>query len=337
MCVLENAIRRKRDEKLSTFAHVSSEALNAQPDARDMVPMQRNAPPCAYVNIMYGCNNYCSYCIVPYVRGPESSRSPQSIIREIGDLVGKGYKDITLLGQNVNSYASDLSFTDLLIRVLEETSIERLRFMTSHPKDLSQDLIVLLGKEDRLCPHIHLPVQSGSDRILSAMNRKYTCGQYLDLVDRIRDTVPEVVLTTDLIVGFPGETTEDFNATLSLVRQVRFDAAYTFVYSPRMGTKAAAMTNQISKEEKKRRIMELIDLQNAITREINADAVGKVYEVLVESKSARNPNDVCGRTAGGKTVNFPGSRTLIGKIVPVRVTEAKSTTLFGQQEGVWAN
>lgn len=318
--------------RLRIREHLESSQLNEEVDKRDALPMARTAGPSAQVNIMYGCSNYCAYCIVPHVRGPERSRSPHSILAELEVLAGQGVREVQLLGQNVNSYENGVDFAGLLRLILEQTSFDRIRFMTSHPKDLSVALIELMASEKRLCSHIHLPLQSGSDSILRAMNRRYTFEQYLGLVGRIRDSVPDVALTTDLIVGFPGETAEDFARTLDAVDAVRFAAAYTFVYSPRRGTKAAEMTPQISKEVKKERITQLIDRQNEITRELNGALVGQVQEVLVTGPAARGDGAVTGRTDGGRTVNFPGPETLTGQIVPVRITQAKSTTLFGRLE-----
>lgn len=307
--------------------------VEAPEEAKDSESVvRREEGPLSYVNIMYGCNNFCSYCIVPYVRGRERSRPEEDIIREVRGLAEDGYREVTLLGQNVNSYQGGGDrFAELLRQVAGETSIDRIRFMTSHPKDMSEELIRAVAECEKVCSHVHLPVQSGSDRILESMNRRYTRARYLELVNSLREKVPGVVLTTDVIVGYPGETEEDFRSTMSLMEQVRFDAAYTFVYSPRTGTAAAKLDGQISGEVKKRRIVELIDLQNAVTREINAGMIGRTEKVLVEGPSARGA-DMCGRTDGGKMVNFEGPRSLRGCMVDVRITAPRGSTLYGVME-----
>ena len=296
------------------------------------IPLKREEGPLASVNIMYGCNNFCSYCIVPYVRGRERSRNTRAILDEINNLTAEGYREVLLLGQNVNSYHGDdaSDFPQLLKKICKETSIKRLRFMTSHPKDLSDDLIEVIKDNKALCKHIHLPVQSGSSEILKRMNRAYTREQYLEKIAMIRSTIPEMIITTDIIVGFPGETEADYKETLSLIRGVEFDSAYTFVYSKREGTKAALMENTVDEALQKSRIMELIDVQNEITERKNAARVGKIEAVLVEGASKRDNNHMCGRTDGGITVNFPGSSDLGGKFVDVKITQAKRTTLFGE-------
>lgn len=298
------------------------------------IPTNRNKPPLAYVNIMHGCDNFCSYCIVPYVRGREKSRTPEAIINEVKSLKEEGYKEVMLLGQNVNSYGKGLAqkttFPELLKRVAEETGIERIRFMTSHPKDASDELISVMAAHDNICKQLHLPVQSGSSDVLHAMNRKYTREHYISIIDKARRAMPGIGITTDVIVGFPGESEEDFNSTLSLMEQVRYDAAYTFVYSVRTGTKAATMPGQISEKEKQRRIVKLVELQNEITFEKNKECEGGVFTVLVESKSLKDDSCVCGRTDTGRMVNFIGDASLIGKLVDVKITEAKRTTLFGK-------
>lgn len=295
------------------------------------VPVKRRSWPLASVNIMYGCNNFCTYCIVPYVRGREKSRGAEKVLHEVHMLEQKGYQEIMLLGQNVNSYdGGDTDFADLLQLICTETSISRIRFMTSHPKDLSDKLIDVMALQPRICRHLHLPVQSGSTKILAAMNRRYTREQYLALLTKIRTKIPEIALTTDVIVGFPGETEDDFEETMSLLRQVRYDSAFTFVYSKRSGTKAAEMPNEVDKQTQKERIMKLVALQNEITEEKNKEYVGKVFSVLAEGISTRDPNHVCGRTSTGKMVNFAGSRDMVGQFYEVEVTQGKKTTLFGR-------
>ncbi|MGN1069501.1 MAG: tRNA (N6-isopentenyl adenosine(37)-C2)-methylthiotransferase MiaB, partial [Candidatus Fimadaptatus sp.] len=293
------------------------------------MPVKRVSSLQAYVTIMYGCNNFCSYCIVPYVRGRERSREPGDILREVETLKADGVREIMLLGQNVNSYAGGgMDFAGLL-REVDEIGIERVRFMTSHPKDLSDRLIEVMAGSRHICHQLHLPVQHGSDRILEAMNRRYTRAHYLELVGRLRAAMPDIGLTTDLIVGFPGETEEDFAETLSLVREVRYDSAYTFIYSPRQSTVAADMPGQIDEDIARRRIHELIAVQEGITAETYAAQVGRVDEVLVEGLSARSEKQATGRTGRGITVNFPGGAELIGRTVPLEITGVGHNTLKG--------
>ncbi|MFO7295177.1 MAG: tRNA (N6-isopentenyl adenosine(37)-C2)-methylthiotransferase MiaB [Caldicoprobacter sp.] len=287
----------------------------------------------AYVTIMYGCNNFCTYCIVPYVRGRERSRRPQDILDEVRELAQQGYKEITLLGQNVNSYGKDLGgeylFPDLLRDVNKIDGIERIRFVTSHPKDLSQALIDAMAECEKVCEHIHLPLQAGSDRILHKMNRKYTRDDYLKLVERLRDRIPDIAITTDLIVGFPGETEEDFQDTLDMVRRVQYDSAYMFMYSPRRGTPAAAMPDQVDQEVKKDRLNRLIELQTEISKAKNQQYLDRVVEVLVEGVSKNNPAKLAGRTRTNKLVHFEGDEGLTGQLVNVKITLPKAWTLDG--------
>lgn len=288
----------------------------------------------AYVNIMYGCDNYCSYCIVPYVRGAERSRDPQRIVNEINALAGRGIKEVTLLGQNVNSFGKgqEVHFARLLELICENTTIARIRFMTSHPKDLSDELIAVMARFPQICRQIHLPLQSGSTRILQLMNRRYTREDYLILIRKLRAALPGIAISTDIIVGFPGETEEDFQETLSLAEYVRFEAAFTFVYSKRPGTAAAEMEGQVPATVKKDRIVRLVALQNAITEETNKAYEKTVQRVLVESLSTRSSRHVSGRAEGGKTVNFAGNESMIGRFMNVRITQGKKTTLFGKAE-----
>jgi tRNA-2-methylthio-N6-dimethylallyladenosine synthase len=293
------------------------------------LPVRRANKYSAFINIMYGCNNFCSYCIVPYVRGRERSRAMNDILSEAEALVSDGVREITLLGQNVNSYqGGGGAFTELLTR-LDQMGVLRIRFMTSHPKDLSEELIEAYASLPHLCKQLHLPVQAGSDRILRLMNRGYTREQYLRLVENLRVACPGIGLTTDLIVGFPGETAEEFEETLSLTEQVRFDAAFTFIYSPRPGTRAAAMADDTPLAEKTERIERLIALQSAITAEALASQVGSVQPVLVESESARDPGWISGKTDRGHMVNFPGNIECIGRMVEVRIKSAGRNTLRG--------
>ena len=294
------------------------------------LPEARQSRFSAFVNIMYGCNNFCTYCIVPYVRGRERSREPEAVLEEALRLRDAGVQEITLLGQNVNSYrGGGAEFANLLYR-LDRLEIPRIRFMTSHPKDLSDELIAAYGELKHLMPHLHLPVQAGDDEILRRMNRRYNREHYLDLVRRLRTARPDIGLTTDIIVGFPGETEAQFEQTLSLVDEVRYDSAYTFIYSPRVGTKAASMPDDTPAEEKSRRIQTLIAKQQAITSEILSGMVGTTAEVLVESVSARDAGWVGGKSPRALMVNFPGGEELIGRIVKVRITSAGRNTLRGE-------
>ena len=297
------------------------------------LPVRRSSPYHAYITIMYGCNNFCSYCIVPYVRGRERSRASARIIEEARQLKEDGVKEIMLLGQNVNSYGLDvegeLSFAQLLAK-LDEVGIERIRFMTSHPKDISDELIDVIAKSKHICHALHLPVQHGSSRVLASMNRKYTREQYLARVAEIRAKIPDMSLTTDLIVGYPGETEEEFEETCSLVGEVGYDSAFTFIYSPRIGTRAADMPDQIPEEVSSRRIQKLIAIQKENTRRNYAGYIGQVHSVLVEEASKRDEHQMAGKDEYNITVNFPGSKDLIGRIVRVRITSAGESTLRGE-------
>ena len=294
------------------------------------LPEKRSNPYFGFVNIMYGCNNFCSYCIVPYVRGRERSRETDDILDECRRLRDAGAREIMLLGQNVNSYmGGGAKFAELLYRV-DALDIPRVRFMTSHPKDLSDELIAAYGELRHLMPNLHLPVQAGNDEILKRMNRHYDREKYLSLVRRLRAVRPDIGLTTDVIVGFPGETEAQFEDTLSLVREVRYDAAYTFIYSPRAGTRAAEMDDPVSMEEKTERIQRLIALQQSITSEVLASQIGQIQPVLVDSVSTRSEQTIGGKTPRAHMVNFPGSAERIGQTVPVRITSAGKNTLRGE-------
>ncbi len=288
----------------------------------------------AWVNIMYGCDEFCTYCIVPYTRGKERSRKPESIIEEVKDLIQKGYQEITLLGQNVNSYGLDFEnnpyrFANLLDD-LSNLDIPRIRFTTSHPKDFGDDLIAVLAKGHHLLPFIHLPVQSGSNKILKAMNRKYTKEHYLELIRKIKIAIPGVSITTDIIVGFPGETEEDFLETLDLVRQCDFEGAYTFIFSPRTGTPAALYFDDLPKEAKKQRLYQLNDLINEGFAKGNHRFVGTVQKVLVDGRSKTKQTVLTGYTEHNKLVNFKGDETLIGKIIDVKIIDARTWSLVGE-------
>lgn len=310
------------------------EIFDKEAEIVEGVPIDRKSSVKAFVTIMYGCNNFCTYCVVPFVRGRERSRKPEDIIKEIKELVAQGYKEVTLLGQNVNSYGKgleeEISFADLLRRINEIDGLERIRFMTSHPKDLNIEVIHAIRDCDKLCEQIHLPVQSGSDAILKVMNRHYTKEYYLDLAKKIREEIPDVTFTTDIIVGFPGETEEDFLETIDLVKKVQYDSAFTFIYSRRNHTPADRMENQIPDDIKHDRFNRLVEVVNEGIVASNKAAEGKVYEVLVEGTSKNDETKITGRTRNGKLVNFSGCKEMIGKLVNVKIVEAKSFSLVGE-------
>ncbi len=298
------------------------------------LPSKRRNDFQAWVTVIQGCDNYCSYCIVPHVRGSERSRSMNDIVAEVKELVEDGVIDITLLGQNVNSYGLDLEenydFPDLLDELAKINGLEKIKYMTSHPKDLSEKLIETVARNDNISKHFHLPVQSGSSKILKAMNRKYDREKYLSLIDKIRERIPDAVITTDFIVGFPGETEADFRETISLVDKVRFDMAYTFAYSPREGTPAAKKEDQISSEDKHIRLQTLMKKQNQISFEVNQKLIGKEIDVLVEGESKKDPDYFSARSDGNKLVIIPAkTNKLIGNIITTRINDAGSWTLYG--------
>lgn len=297
------------------------------------LPVHRQEGARAWLPIMYGCDNFCSFCVVPLVRGRERSRKPEEILREAGELIAKGYREITLLGQNVNSYGKGLeetiNFSELLKRLCSIPGDFRLRFMTSHPKDCTRELIDTIAENEKIYNHIHLPVQSGSDHILREMNRGYTAAQYLELISYARERIPGVTFTSDIIVGFPGETSEDFEQTLELVKQLEAESLFTFLYSKREGTRAAKMDDPISPQEKKLWFQELCDLQNSITSRHLEDMVGGVYAVLVDGP-ARTPDLLSGRNYSNIIVDFPGSPDLIGQFVAVKVTRAMHFAAAGE-------
>ncbi len=299
------------------------------------LPVSRKYPFKSGVNIMYGCNNFCSYCIVPYVRGRERSRKPEDILQEIRRLTEDGVVEVMLLGQNVNSYGKTLeepmSFARLLEQVEQIPHLERIRFMTSHPKDLSDELIDVLSRSKKICPHLHLPLQSGSSAVLKAMNRRYTKEEYLRLVDKIRTKIPDIALTTDIIVGFPGETEEDFMETMDVVERVRFDGAFTFLYSKRTGTPAAARQDQVPEDVAKERFDRLLALVQKISGEKAAQAEGSVATALVEEINAQEEGYVTGRLDNNAIVHFPGGASLIGTLVKVRLKECKGFYYMGEQ------
>ncbi len=324
---LEELINKKLRQKKAVIEIDDSEGAICEGET----PL-RTSYPNAWINITYGCNNFCSYCIVPYVRGRERSRRSADIIKEAQELIAQGYKELTLLGQNVNSYANgtnDLSFPELLKRIAGIEGKFRLRFMTSHPKDFSEELAKVIAENPKICRAVHLPVQSGSDSVLKAMNRKYTAADYIKKIEILKKYVPDCAVTTDLIVGFPNESEEDFKATLSLVKQVGFASAFTFVYSKREGTVAAKMDGQIPEEVSKRRIMELIELVNAQTREQTSHYVGKTVEILCEAYDEKR-GKYLGRDEYGRMTYFSSVENKKGEFVKVKVGSANGMSLYGE-------
>lgn len=299
------------------------------------IPIKRESKLSAWIQIMRGCNNYCSYCVVPYTRGPEQSRGVSEIISEVKELAKDKYKEIFLLGQNVNSYGRDLSqpasFSELLELLNNIDDIERIRFTTSHPKDFSFDLIKTIKKCNKICNHIHLPIQSGSSKILKMMNRKYDIDYYKNIIKEIRNNIDNIAITTDVMVGFPGETEEDFKDTLNAFKEIEFDEAYTFIYSNRDNAIASLLPEQVPLQHKKERLWKLIDLQKDISTKINKRLKGEILEVLVDKKSKRNiENQFSGRTGTNKTVVFTGKQNLLGQLVNVKIIKSSPWTLYGE-------
>lgn len=297
------------------------------------IPYTRDSQYKAWVNIQYGCDKFCTYCIVPYTRGKQRSRKSSEIIKEVKELVAKGYQEVTLLGQNVNAYGKELpdelSFAELL-EAVSKTGIARVRFVTSHPWDFTDEMIATIAKYENIMPYIHLPLQSGSDRILKLMGRRYTQKEYLELFHKIKEQIPNVAVTTDIIVGFPNETEEDFNETLKVVNKCQFDGAFTFIYSPREGTPAAKMVDTISLAEKEQRLAKLNEIVNKYSRLNNEKYLNKKVPVLIEGINKKDPNKVFGYTDTMKLVNVKGSKDLIGQIVDVTIIDAKSFSLDGE-------
>lgn len=327
---LENQIRIRLEKKKRVAAVIDTDGYIDD----ETTPVTRTSFPNAWVNINYGCNNFCTYCIVPYVRGRERSRDMKSIISECEKLINDGYKEITLLGQNVNSYGNDVpdenvNFANLLREVAKIDGKFRIRFMTSHPKDLTEDVVKAIRDNDKICNNIHLPIQAGSNSVLKNMNRRYTREHYLGLIDMIRRYLPDCGITTDIMVGFPYETEEDFLDTMDIVEKVRFSTAFTFIYSVRKGTKAAEMP-QIPYEIKQNRIKRLIARQNEITEEISKDYVGNVYEILVDGMQEKKTGYVVGRTESGRLVSAKGDESMIGEFKNVKITAVKNAQLLGE-------
>lgn len=332
-------------ELLEKVINEKTKVIDIWPDTdviAEELPAERLFKHKALVNIMYGCNNFCTYCIVPYTRGREKSRAPEAIISEIEKLVADGVKEIMLLGQNVNSYkgiddggdnSNYVNFAQLIRRINDIDGLERIRFMTSHPKDLSDELIQAFVDCEKLCKNIHLPVQAGSNAVLKRMNRVYTKEHYLELIDKLRKAVPDITISTDIIVGFPGESEEDFQETLDLVNEVEYDSAFTFLYSIRTGTPAEKFEDQIPEETKHERFNRLVDAVNAISEKKNSEYMGRTVDVLVEGVSKNNLNALAGRTDGFKLVNFEGDPSLVGKTVPVEITATKTFSLEGKLKG----
>lgn len=327
--LLKDAVTKKLEERKKTMTNDFGDDYL---ETDEKLPMFRDSYPNAWVNIIYGCNNFCSYCIVPYVRGREISRSMNDVLKEVRQCVADGYKEITLLGQNVNSYGNDLtdgtSFEKLLREIDKIDGKFRVRFMTSHPKDLTEGIVDAIANSKKICNNIHLPVQAGSNSVLSAMNRRYTREHYFSLIEMIRSKIPDCGITTDIMVGFPTETDNDFLDTVDLVKRCRFSNAFTFIYSPRKGTVAEKM-EQLPYSVKQARIMELIKIQNQITKELSKEYKGNVYEILVEDVQPKSEGYVCGRTESGRLVSFKGDKSLIGSFVNVKIETAKSASLFG--------
>jgi len=316
---------KKKITQIGFLPEISSLGIFAPPPAGSF---------CAFVSIMQGCDNYCAYCVVPYLRGPEISRQPDDILHEIEKLTQNGVKEVTLLGQNVNSYGKNLEtgahLVSLIKKINEIEGIERIRFTTSHPKDLSGDLMECFACVPKLCEHIHLPVQSGSDRILKSMNRGYSSDDYLQKVERLRNICPQISITSDIIVGFPGETPKDYQETIDMMEKIRFDAVFSFKYSERKGTAACKLSGQVPEAEKSRRLKELQSLQDRHTQEKNSTLAGSIQEALVEGRSKNSAQDMSGRTRSWKIVNFPGGPELAGKLVNVGIIRGYLHSLRGE-------
>ena len=314
---------------------INVEVLSIEGDVVENIPVKRDSKYKAWVNIMYGCDKFCTYCIVPYTRGKQRSRLPEFIIEEVNKLVTDGYKEVTLLGQNVNAYGKDLDINYGMANLLEDvanTGIERIRFVTSHPWDFTDEMIEIIKKYDNIMPYIHLPLQSGSNNILKLMGRRYTKESYLKLFEKLKKTIPNVSITTDIIVGFPNETLDDFNETLEVVNKCKFDSAFTFIFSPREGTPAAKMNDSISLEEKNRRLYELNEVVNKYALENNMKYLNQTVKVLLEETSKKDENMLVGYTETMKLVNVKADKKYIGKIADVKITDVKTWSMDGTIE-----
>ena len=325
-------------ELLYTMLTSDSQIIDIWEDTDQIVedlPVDRKYKFKSGINIMFGCNNFCSYCIVPYVRGRERSREPREIIKEIEKLVADGVVEVMLLGQNVNSYGKNLdepmSFAELLEEIEKIEGLERIRFMTSHPKDLSDELIEVMAKSKKICKHMHLPLQSGSDRLLKEMNRRYTKEHYLNLVDKLRTAMPDIAITTDIIVGFPGETPADVDETIDVIKKAQYDNAFTFIYSKRTGSPAAAREDQVDENEVKVQFDRVLSTVQEVAKERNGYLIGKCEKALVEEVNAHDDTMVTGRLSNNSMVHFKGDSSLIGKIVDVNILEAKGFYYIGEQ------
>ena len=327
---------------LYRFPEILKKALSERTQVRDVsdidgevtegIPVDRASSVKSYVSVMYGCNNFCSYCIVPYVRGRERSRDCRDVINEVREIADSGCKEIMLLGQNVNSYNGGVDFPELLYKVSEVPGIERIRFMSSHPKDISSELISVMAERENICNQLHLPVQSGSDRILKLMNRHYNTEHYLSIVDEVKNKIPDVTLTTDIIVGFPGETDEDFLKTVELLKTVRYDSIFSFIYSKRTGTPAEKMADVMTEEHKHENFSKMLEIQNEISLEKNKALIGSVQSVLVEGQSKTDHDKMSGRSEGGKLVHFSSDAVRPGDIVKVKIESVNTWTLSGKLE-----
>lgn len=327
---------------LYRFPEILKKALSERTQVRDVsdidgevtegIPVDRASSVKSYVSVMYGCNNFCSYCIVPYVRGRERSRAYRDVINEVREIADSGCKEIMLLGQNVNSYNGGVDFPELLYKVSEVPGIERIRFMSSHPKDISSELISVMAERENICNQLHLPVQSGSDRILKLMNRHYNTEHYLSIVDEVKRKIPDVTLTTDIIVGFPGETDEDFLKTVELLKTVRYDSIFSFIYSKRTGTPAEKMADVMTEEHKHENFSKMLEIQNEISLEKNKALIGSVQSVLVEGQSKTDHDKMSGRSEGGKLVHFSSDAVRPGDIVKVKIESVNTWTLSGKLE-----
>ena len=327
---------------LYRFPEILKKALSERTQVRDVsdidgevtegIPVDRASSVKSYVSVMYGCNNFCSYCIVPYVRGRERSRAYRDVINEVREIADSGCKEIKLLGQNVNSYNGGVDFPGLLYKGSEGPGIERIRFMSSHPKDKSSELISVMAERENICNQLHLPVQSGSDRILKLMNRHYNTEHYLSIVDEVKRKIPDVTLTTDIIVGFPGETDEDFLKTVELLKTVRYDSIFSFIYSKRTGTPAEKMADVMTEEHKHENFSKMLEIQNEISLEKNKALIGSVQSVLVEGQSKTDHDKMSGRSEGGKLVHFSSDAVRPGDIVKVKIESVNTWTLSGKLE-----